>query len=311
MKTSSGKDVSKIGIGSYGIGGRGHRDMNITEKESDQKYIDALVYTLEKGINFTEIALGYGHGQSLKLFKHALDKSSIAREDIFLTHSLYPRDLPDIEVINQDVASFYRIMNTDYADSTLVTQGLIMQFGEEATYYLLDKLLETGKTKYVSLSNASPKWIIEFKKKFGDKFIAHEGHLSFEIRALQDKGVFEACKKLGVENIIWRPLRRNKTFDHNWELLIELAKKYNKTQSQIILNWICYLGYRPMVFSTNKDHINENVTAPDFDMTPEDYRRMTDFRAPDYQPPEVDWEGIDGGDEVVSLASEFENHIKP
>lgn len=311
MKTKSGLTVSKIGIGSYGIGGRGHRDMNITEKESDQKYINALVYTLEKGINFTEIALGYGHGQSLKLFKQALDKSSIARKDFFLTHSLYPRDLLDIETINQDVASFYQIMGTDYADSTLVTQGLIMQFGEDATYAFLDELLDTKKTRFVSLSNASPDWIIAFHKKYGDKFIAHEGHLSFEIRALQDKGVFETCKKLGVENIIWRPLRRNKTFDHNWELLVALAKKYNKTQSQIILNWMCYLGYKPMVFSTSKDHINENVTSFDFDMSPVDYELMTNFRVPNYYPPSVDWEGIDGGDEIVALASNFENQIKP
>jgi len=76
MQTLSGKEISKIGIGSYGIGGRGHRDMLITEKDSDEKYIDALIYTLQKGINFTEISLGYGHGQALELFKRALDKRS-------------------------------------------------------------------------------------------------------------------------------------------------------------------------------------------------------------------------------------------
>ena len=36
--------------------------------------------------------------------------------------------------------------------------------------------------------SASPEWIRKFKKEFGDKFFAHEGHLSFEVRALQEKG---------------------------------------------------------------------------------------------------------------------------
>lgn len=309
MKTLSGKDISKIGIGTYGIGGRGHRDMAITEKVEDKKYIEALVYTLEKGINFTEIALGYGHGQSLALFKKALDASSVDRKDIFLTHSLYPRDLASIEIANQDTTSFYKIMETDYADSTLVTQSFIAKFGEQPTYFLLHKLLESGKTRFVSLSNASSKCIRVFKEEFGRKFYAHEGHLSFEVRALQDKGVFDTCDKLGVKNIIWRPLRRNLTLKHNWPLLVELSKKYDKTQSQIILNWICHLGYSPMVFSTNEKHIDENVASIAFEMSVDDYKRMTDFRPSNYHPPKIDWEKEGEGDSIVTLVNDFEKHI--
>ena len=69
METLSGKQISKIGIGSYGVGGRGHRDMEITDKLEDKEYINALVYTLDQGVNFSEIAVGYGHGQSIVLFK--------------------------------------------------------------------------------------------------------------------------------------------------------------------------------------------------------------------------------------------------
>lgn len=308
MKTLSGKGLSKIGIGTFGVGGRGHRDVELTEKEEDEKYINALVYTLEKGVNFTEISLGYGHGQSLALFKQALDKSSVAREDIFLTHSLYPRDLPTIEVVDDDITSFYKVMRTNYADSTLVTQSLILKFGENVIYPLLHDLLGSGKTRYVSLSNASPNWINKFHKEFGGKFFAHEGHLSFEIRALQDKGVLETCDELGVKNIIWRPLRRNKTLQHNWPLLVELAKKYQKTQSQIILNWICSLGYSPMVFSTNQEHIDENIASLDFQMTDEDYRLMTDFRPVNYNPQKVDWEGQKIDDDIVNLVNNFEDH---
>lgn len=309
MRTVSGRDISRIGIGSYGIGGRGHRDIAITEKAEDETYIKALVYALEHGSNFTEIALGYGHGQALALFKRALDESSVAREDIFLTHSLYPRDLPSMDVVREDIANFYKIMGTDYADSTLVTQSLIIQFGEEAVYPILHELLESGKSRFVCLSNASPNWIKKFKQEFGDKFFAHEGHLSFEIRALQDKGVFDVCDELGVVNIIWRPLRRNKTMQQNWPLLTELAAKYQKTQSQIILNWMCHFGYRPMVFSTNPAHINENLASTGFEMSADDYKRINEFRPPNYNPPQVDWEGASIDDDIVLLANEFEQHL--
>ncbi len=309
IKTLSGKNISKIGIGSYGIGGRGHRDMDITEKVEDREYIDALVYALEKGINFTEIALGYGHGQSLLLFKIALEESSIKREDVFLTHSFYPRDLPTIDVMEKDLACFYRTMETDFTDSTLVTQSLMVKFGESHIYSFLHDLLTSGTTRFVSLSNASSKCIRDFKKEFGDKFYAHEGHLSFGIRALKDEGVFDTCDELGVKNIIWRPLRRNMTFQNNWELLIELAEKYQKTQSQVVLNWICHLGYNPMVMSTNKKHIDENIASPDFEMSVGDHQRMTDFRPSNYHPPRIDWEKEGEGDSIVPLVNDFEKHI--
>ncbi len=310
MKTKSGKNISKIGIGSYGIGGRGHRDMKITEKDEDEIYIEALVHTLKKGINFTEISLGYGQGQALTLFKKAFDKSEIAREDLFITNSLYPRDLPSIDVIKEDIDNFYKIMDTAYADSTLVDQSLLTLYGEEEIYKILQNLLTTGKTKYVSMSNSNSEGIRRYKKEFGDKFVAHEGHLSFEIREVQDAGIFELCKELGIENIIWRPLRRGLTFQHSWPLLVELSKKYQKTQDQIILNWICNLGYHPMVMSKNKGHIDENFSSTDFEMSKNDYKRMTDWRPQNYHPPKIDWEKDGQGAVIVDLAKDFEKHSR-
>jgi diketogulonate reductase-like aldo/keto reductase len=66
-----------------------------------------------------------------------------------------------------------------------------------------------------------------------------------------------------------------------------------------------------MVMSASKTHIDENIASTDFEMSDEDYGRMTDFRPPNYHPPEVDWEGFDGGNDIVMLANKFEENIKP
>jgi hypothetical protein len=55
IKTISGANLSWIGIGTYGIGGRGHRDLALTEKKSDKVYLDALLHQFQTGYNFTEI----------------------------------------------------------------------------------------------------------------------------------------------------------------------------------------------------------------------------------------------------------------
>ena len=306
--TISAKPLSTIGIGTYGIGGRGHRDMPLTEKQNDDVYVEAIVYALNHGSNFTEVALGYGHGRALELLKLGLDESNITREDVFITHSFYPRDFNDFPDIQADAKAFYELMDTAQADSILVTQSLILKFGTTVIFTWLHSLLDSKRTRFVSLSNASPSWIKLFKTEFGDSFFAHEGHLSFEVRALEDKGVFSTCTELGVENIIWRPLRRSATLQHNYPLLTELARRYNKTQSQIILNWMTHLGYKPMVFSTTIKHIDENLQSTEFKMQADDYSRMTAFRLSLANVPEIDWEGnaIDG--DIVGLVSDIEKY---
>lgn len=112
-----------------------------------------------------------------------------------------------------------------------------------------------------------------------------------------------------MKNIIWRPLGRNKTLGCNWELLIELASKYNKTQSQIILNWICHLGYAPMVLSLEQKHIDENIDSMNFAMSDADYQKMNDFRPPHYTPPPVRWDSPSTDDDIVALVNGFDNHI--
>ena len=282
--------------------------MPLTEIQDDKIYIDALVHSLQIGSNFTEIALGYGHGNALRLFKDALNISIVPREDVFVTHSFYPRDFDDFKDIEHDAKEFYEVMDTDYADSVLVTQSLILRFGESKVYSWLHALLDNGNTRYVSLSNASPTWIRKFKDEFKEVFFAHEGHLSFEVRALQDKGVLSTCKELGVENIIWRPLRRSATLQHNWPLLYELSTKYDKSQSQIILNWMIQSGLRPMVFSTNIDHIDENIDAVKFEMEATDYQRISDFRPGLTSELHIDWEGIGIDDDIVNLVMNSERY---
>jgi diketogulonate reductase-like aldo/keto reductase/8-oxo-dGTP pyrophosphatase MutT (NUDIX family) len=309
VTTKSGLELSKIGQGTWGIGGFGHRTMELTGVKPDSVYIDALKHSFGLGINFTEVSMGYGHGNSARLLAEAIASGAVRREDLFVTHSIYPSDVPYYSDVENDIEEFHRVFATDYADSTLVTLSLLNQFGNTVVYDLLHKLLSLGKTRYVSLSNASPKAIREFVEEFGGMFFAHEGHISFEVRALQGKGVFDTCNDLGVSNIIWMPLRSGKTKSNNWPFLIGLSEKYGKSISQIVLNWLTiHHGYMPMVMSTNIAHIDDNIASIRFKMDDVDYRLIDLWRPEHYFPPEIDWEKDGQGGSIVSLVVDFEKH---
>lgn len=302
--------MSWIGIGSYGIGGRGHRDVSLTEKKSDRIYIDSLQYQFKRGYNFTEISLGYGHGNACRLFSEAMKGFGIDRTKLFITNSLYPRDFNLPNEVERDVDEMHRIFDTDYFDSTLVTQSLTIKYGYDKIVSMLHKLLESGRTRFVSLSNAGKNFIKKFKKEFGDSLFAHETHLSFEVRINQDAGIFDTCDKLGIVNIIWRPLRRNMSSKYSWDLLVELSKKYKKTQNQIILNWIAHLECKPMVMSTSKAHIDENWEANSFTMEDWDYERIQNFRVPNFEVPEIDWDKKGEGIGMADFAIGFDDNYK-
>lgn len=197
--TKSNKELSSIGIGTYGIGGRGHRDVEIKDTRDESTYVPALVKQFKMGYNFSEISLGYGHGNAAKYFAKAIKESGMDREDLFLTNAIYPRDIIDFKVLEDDIDEMYKIFATDYFDSTLVTQSLVIKFGYERVVKKLWDLLNTGKTRYVSLSNSNKNIIEQFKEEFKDKLFAHETHISFEIRECQDEGIFELSDSLGVK----------------------------------------------------------------------------------------------------------------
>ncbi|HRI05744.1 MAG TPA: hypothetical protein PLV59_02250 [Candidatus Dojkabacteria bacterium] len=176
----------------------------------------------------------------------------------------------------------------------------------------MNSLLQSGRTKYISLSNSNLQTIQRFKKEFGDLFYAHEAHLSFEIRENQDKGIFYLCDDLGIQNVIWRPLRENKTVGYNWPLLVELSSKYGKTQNQIVLNWMAHRGYKIEVMSKSPEHIKENWDATLFEMDDDDYQKMNEHRIDGYTYPKVDWNKTGEGISVSVLPDKFEeNYVKP
>lgn len=310
IKTKSGNKLSWLGIGTYGIGGRGHRDVELTEVQSDEKYLRALKHQFDKGYNFSEISIGYGHGNASRLFSKAISNSGINRGDLFLTNSIYPRDYNSFEEVVADTKKMYEIFNTDYFDSTLVTQSLTIQYGYQNVIDFLKELLEKKKTRYVSLSNASAKFIKKFKQDFYEDMFAHETHLSFEVRVNQDAGIFDLCNELGIENIIWRPLRRNDTVNYSWKLLKDLSLKYKKTQNQIVLNWINHLGYRPMVMTSSIEHIDENWLSTDFKMNPKDYEKVNNFSIPNFTVPKIDWEKSGNGIGMADFACRFDEFYK-
>ncbi|MDP2860950.1 MAG: aldo/keto reductase [bacterium] len=299
------QQLSKIGIGTWGIGGFTEPD----PQNDDEKQIDAIVYSINKGINYIETVYMYAKGKTVDLVSKAVKKSKVEREKIFITLSVYQSDAKTTKEVEQRLNSFLETFGMDYVDSLQLTMGLVHDLGLDSVAEFVDGLIKQGKTRYTSLANSNPDYLKKYHEAFKEKLFAHECCFNFEVRENETMGITEYAKQNGILNVIYQPLRRNRTANRNWPLLVKLAKKYGKTQNQILLNWIVSKGFFPLVKSSTKAHIDENLASFDFQIKPEDLKRLNEFKI-NYQAPKIDWFGTGNGVPIHQIPNIFDEEYE-
>ena len=284
------EEISKIGIGTWKI-----------DYENFDKELEALMYSYEKGENYLSLYMLYNNGEIVKKMKEFIDK--IDRNKIFINVNLEPT-IEKVEDIEKQLDEYLDILNIDYADSIQVHDPFVTNIPLLDVYKEIKRLVEKGKVRYIGISNVN----LEQLREINDivKIDFFEGVYNLECKIYEDIGVLDYCKDNNIKFICYQPLRRNKTANRNYPLIVELAKKYNKTQNQIILNWIINeKGIMPLIKSTNIERINENLESVDFRMDKSDYEALNKFRSIEFDKVKVDWQGT-GGVAIDQLANQFE-----
>lgn len=296
--------LSKIGIGTWGIGGFAEAD----PKNDDAKQIDALVYSLNKGISYVETVYMYAQGKAVDILSKALKNSGVEREreSVFITLSIYRKTVETPKDAENEVNKFIKQLNIGYIDSVQFTLGVVNKFGLENTKELIERLIDQGKTRYTSLTNSNLEFLKKYRETFGDKLFSHEGVFNFEVRVNEEQGLTKYAKDNNILNVVYQPLRRNKTALRNWPLIVGLANKYGKTQNQIILNWIGSKGFLPLVKSDKIEHIDENLGAFNFSTDSTDYEKLNGFKIDGYESPKIDWYDTGDGVKIHQLANIFD-----
>ena len=276
---------SKIGIGTWGIGGFATRDKD----NDDQGQINTLAEAITKGLNYIEVSMWSAEGYSAYLLSKAIKKSGIKREGLFITFVGYPYNVDSLDSLEVLLNNFLKFISSDFIDSFQSSSSTYSKFGKKQTDEFVNKLLAKGKTRYTSFTNGNLENIVSYHKLFGDKLIAHEVCFNFEIRINEELGIIDYARKNNLVTAVYQPLRRNRTALQRWSLLIELAKKYGVTQNQLLLNWIASKNFLPLVKTSNIEHLEENLKSLDFKMIPPDIEKLNNFRAPYWVSPEIDW----------------------
>lgn len=283
-------NIYPIGIGTWKI-----------DYENFENEIDALMHSYRLGQNYLSLSLLYNNGEVVKQMKKLIDK--IGRENVFIATNLEPT-IETIEDIEKQLNQYLQILNIEYVDMLQLHKPSFSKVSLGKVYMEIDRLVKVGKVKYVGISNCNLHQLEEVNSITKIDFF--EGVYNLECKIYEDNGVMEYCKENNISFLCYQPLRRNRTAKRDYPILKQLSEKYNKTQNQIILNWILKeKKINPLIKSTNVSRISENNDALNFEMEKEDYDRLNDFRSEEFDNVVIDWEDK-GGIPIDQLANQFE-----
>ncbi|CAH0417825.1 aldo/keto reductase [Periweissella ghanensis] len=242
---------------------------------------DAAAKTLETafdaGINFIDSADIYGNGASEKVFKEALAKSSINRDQLFIqskggivldqarSHGSFVfgkrYDFSKQHILDS-VDGILERLGVDYLDSFLLHRpDPLMEPAEVAEAF--DKLQASGKVRHFGVSNFNPQQVDLVQNAINQKLIInqlqfsimHSGmidrgmhtNMADERSISHDGGILEYSRLHDMTIQAWSPYQfgffggtfiDNPDFAELNEYLGELADKYGVTKNAIATAWI-------------------------------------------------------------------------
>ena len=250
-KLNNGVEMPWLGLGVYQASAGG-----VAEQ--------AVRWALDIGYRHIDTAKVYGNETDVG---RAVNGSGIAREDIFITTKVWNEDQGYESTLKAFDESRSRL-NMDVIDLYLVhwpVTGLYLD-----TWKALEALYSREKVRAIGVSNFMPHHLAEVFKNFD--IVPAVNQVEFHPFLLQ-KDLLDFDTSHGILHEAWSPLTRNNRLDDPG--ITEIAKKYGRTNAQVILRWDLQLGVATIPKSQNRGRIEENSRVFDFELSDEDMAKLT------------------------------------
>lgn len=231
----------------------------LTSDEAEEDCVSALA----SGYRLIDTANAY---LNEKAVGRAMKKSGLKREEIFLETKIWPSFYEQEDAVEKTLER----LDTDYIDLLLIHQPAGNYI---AGYRLMEKAYKAGKVKAIGLSNFTAEQIKEILSVCEVKptILQTEVHPYFQERELKD-----FLQKEGIVIQAWYPLGHGDKALLEETTFTKLAKKYGKSNAQIILRWHIQAGNVVIPGSKNPAHIRDNFDLFDFSLSEEE---MADIEA--------------------------------
>ena len=252
---NSGYEMPILGLGTW--------------TQDDETAENSVYQALKDGYRLIDTAQYYGNETGVgNGLRRAIQDGIVSREDVFITTKVMPSNY---ERAYQSISDSLKRLDVEYIDLMLIHQS-----GSRDTevYKALCQGVKDGKLRSIGISNYYT--LAEYQRVISDSeimpaVVQNENHPFYQNTDFQ-----QDVAKYGTVVESWYPFGgRGHTQDlFGNETILALADAHGKTPAQIILRWHLQAGFITIPGSQNPDHILENFSIFDFELTEADMQQM-------------------------------------
>jgi diketogulonate reductase-like aldo/keto reductase len=247
VKLNNGIEMPILGFGVFQV-----TDL----EECERSVVDAI----ETGYRLIDTAASYGNEEAVG---KAIKRSVVPREDLFITTKVWIQS-DGYNGTKRAFENSLKRLQLDYVDLYLMHQPLGDVYGE---WRAMQDLYKEGKVRAIGVSNFHPDRLIDL--------IIHN-EIVPAINQVETHPFHQQMKtqKFLQENNVqiesWGPFAEGKNNIFHNELLLSIAKTYNKSIAQVILRWLIQRGIVAIPKSVRLGRMKENFNIFDFELSAED-----------------------------------------
>jgi methylglyoxal/glyoxal reductase len=222
-------------------------------------------WALEIGYRHVDTAAVYGNERGVG---RAVRDSGVPREELFITTKVWNDDQrAGHAAVLRAFDESLRRLGTDYVDLYLVHWPGKGKYVE--AWRALEQIYSTGRAKAIGVSNFLVHHLEDVLKFATIKPMVNQ--VEFHPRLVQ-ADLLEFCRQQGIVQEAWSPLMKGKAAEV--PLLREMAEKYRKTPSQVVLRWDLQHGVVTIPKSVRRERLRENADLFDFELAPDEMAKI-------------------------------------
>lgn len=226
----------------------------------DKKECQESVYqAIKAGYRLIDTAASYTNEDAVgQAVRQAIDEGICQREDLFITSKLWVQDMKNYDAARYGIAASLKKSGLEYIDLYLLHQAMEDAYKE-------------GKLKAIGVSNFYPHVLTNFCETVKIKPMVNQVELHPYFT--QEKAL-ETMKHYDVIPEAWAPLGGGRYNPFEDEMLLEIAKKYQKSVGQVLLRWNVQRGVVVIPKSTHLERIIENIDIFDFQLNDDEMKQI-------------------------------------
>lgn len=260
IKLQDGHSQPRFGIGAWDMRG--------------EECYTALRNAIEKvGYRSVDTARYYRNEEQVgRAIRDCVEQSKIKREDLYVTTKLFTNDMGGGERSKNAYEDSMKKSGLHYWDLVLLHAP---DGGKEFrlnTWKTLSEFVKKGQIRSLGISNFGPHHIEELMTSEEGKAIKPvvnqiECHPFFA-----QKDVRAASEKHGIVVQAYCPLARGRYYGE--KTLVDVARRNNKSEAQIMLRWLIQHGIIPLPKSSNEKRQLENAQSLEFSLSDDDMQLL-------------------------------------